>query len=240
MEGSHCMQFANMPTQSHVIGTGFGGLGVFKGWEGIRAEWGKICPMKQCLPLRNLRFIHFNKNLKNAKRDWTSDEPSPSESSHYLFLRFFCTFLLLSIKKKKSVLKIISRIHMTQGLCKSQSVFTEQLHRGKDCFDFAWRKVEAECSQWRAEFWELKSSQNFPSRWRQIWVCTAVLLESPLVWRTGLPCANSQLRGALGILRVGMGSPWGFGPLQQKSYLKHLFLLYIHVNQRLPWIPPSK
>lgn len=35
--------------------------------------------------------------------------------------------------------------------------------------------------------------------------------ESPLVWRTGLPCDNSQLRGALGILRVGMGSPWGFG-----------------------------
>ena len=60
-----------------------------------------------------------------------------------------------------------------------------------------------------------------------------------LLWGTGLPHDKSQLRSALGILKVDMGSPWGLCPLQQKSYLKHLFLLHIHVNQRLPWISPS-
>lgn len=40
----------------------FRGLGVFKGWQGIRAWW-EICLVKQSLLLRNRSFINFNKNL---------------------------------------------------------------------------------------------------------------------------------------------------------------------------------
>lgn len=121
----------------------FRGLGDFQSWKRMRGRW-EICLVKQCLPLRNIRFISFNKNVKNAERDRTCYKPSLSESDPYTFLRSGCTLLLTGQKKKicLSVLKVISRICMIPelccqelpGSCNSQTIFLEQLHRGEDCF----------------------------------------------------------------------------------------------------------
>lgn len=177
----------------------FRDLGDFQNWERMRGRW-EICLAKQCLLLRNIRFVNFNRNVKNAERDWTFDKPSLSESNPYPFLRFGCTLLLMAIKKYdflswKSSVEFVwyqgCAVRSSSGVVIHKQYFLNNCTEERIAFiceekGGGQKAVHEEQNSGIEEFQDLfiQMEEDLRLPW-------GTSRESPSVWRTGLPWNNS-------------------------------------------------